>query len=162
MWLTQKRERVFFVAHRKEYKLPKLKLLFNEKPILFKEIHDHSWKVDRAIDPKEKMLTKYAKYGDLWLDNACMRYEWKGNFFTSARIYDSKVPWTIVANDKNIVWWENRRMNNIELKLAWSRPLDYEFLDVQPVYMIWMSVPPLMMYNVAKEIQKQRLDLINK
>lgn len=162
MWLPQKRERVFFVAHRKEYKLPKLKLLFNEKPILFKEIHDHSWKVDRPLVWKLLEVAKCAKYWEPDLRKADYRYENKWNFFTHNIIYDNKVCNTITANDNNFLWWEYRYLNKYELMLVWSRPLDYEFLDVQPVYMIWMSVPPLMMYNVAKEIQKQRLDLINK
>ena len=37
MGVPQKRERVFFIGHKNEFKLPKLKLEFNEKPIVFGE-----------------------------------------------------------------------------------------------------------------------------
>lgn len=55
-----------------------------------------------------------------------------------------------------------RKINTKELQSIWSYPLDYNFLDVQPKYLIWMSVPPLMMYKVSNEIYKQRLSKIQK
>lgn len=162
MWLPQKRERVFFAAYRKEFNLPKLKLNFNEKPILFWNIKDKSWKIDRPLKWKLLEVYKYAKYWDNSLQAADKRYEWKENFFNSNFAYDNKVLWTIIANDWTIVWWWKRKLNTSELLLAWSRPQDYKFLDVKPEYLIWMSVPPLMMYNVSKQIQLQWLDLIYK
>ena len=161
MWLPQKRERVFFVAYRKEFNLPKLKLEFNEEPILFKEVKDKSWKIDRKPWPKELLLMKYLKYGERTLADACMRYEKKWNHFWSVIIYEDKVPPTIIANDRSIVYWENRRLNNKELCLIWSYPLDYDFMDTIPCYLIWMSVPPLMMYHVSKAVKEQWLDLIS-
>lgn len=80
MWLPQRRERVFFVAHRKEFNLPKLKLEFNEKPILFKEIHDKSWTVERPLKGKYLKVSKVAKYWDYSLQKACERYENKKTF----------------------------------------------------------------------------------
>lgn len=162
MWLPQKRERVFIIAHRKEYDLPKLKLEFNEEPILFKEIHDRSWRKDRPLTWKYLEVSKCAKYGDNSLEIADYRYEGKRNFFNVSWIYDDKVLPTITASDKNIVWWEDRKLNYTELYCWWSRPSDYNFLDVNPAYLIGMSVPPLMMYKVSDEIRKQRLDLIHK
>ena len=160
MWLPQRRERVFFVAHQKQFKLPKLKLEFNEKPILFKEIHDRSWKVERPLTWKYLFLSKYAKYWDTALDDADFRYEWKKSFFNAVWLYDNKVCNTITAWDKNIVWWEARKLNKSELSLWWSFPQDYDYMNARPEYLIWMSVPPLMMYRVSNEIRKQRLDLI--
>ena len=60
MWLPQKRERIFFCAHKKKYKLPKLKLDFNEKPILFKQVKDASWKIDHPIPESAKIRIKYV------------------------------------------------------------------------------------------------------
>jgi len=159
MGLPQRRERVFFVAHSRKYKLPKLKLDFNEKPILFKDIK-YSKLNNRPLSWKALLLTKYAKFWDKDLSNACKRYEGKDNFFTFSRIYPEKVCNTIIWNDANIVRGENRHLNTVELKLAGSFPLDYNFQDIKPNYLIGMSVPPLMMYKVSNEIKKQRLDLI--
>ena len=162
MWLPQKRERVFITAHRKEYDLPKLKLEFNEEPILFKQIHDRSWKVDRPLRWKHAEVAKFIKYWDNSLADADKRYEWKWNYFNTLIVYDDKVLPTITAHNTSIVWGENRDLNDIELYYWWSRPTDYNFLNVNKVYLIWMSVPPLMMYKVSDEIRKQRLDLIHK
>ena len=160
MGLPQKRERIFFLAHRKEFNLPKIVLDFNEEPVLFKEVKDKSWKVERAVKWKIAKIVKYAKYWDLDLRSADMRYEWKENFFTHNWIYDNRVCNTITANDNNIIRGENRYLNKFELSLVGSWPLDYDFLDIQPKYLIWMSVPPLMMNKISLEIKKQRLDLI--
>ena len=43
-----------------------------------------------------------------------------------------------------------------EVYKAFSFPLDYECKD--PYYVCGMSVPPLAMYRISKEIQKQWLD----
>lgn len=40
---------------------------------------------------------------------------------------------------------------------AGSFPLDYDFMDIEPKYLIGMSVPPVMMANVAYEIYNQLL-----
>lgn len=160
MWLPQKRERVFFVAHRKEFDLPKLKLDFNEAPIPFGIIMDTSWNIDKPISWKIYQIVKFAKFWDYSLQKADERFEWKSNFFNHVWIYKNNVCNTITAHSQSIVWWENRYLNKIELQLAWSYPLDYDFLDVAPDYLIWMSVPPLMMYNVSNEVKKQWLDLI--
>ena len=162
MWLPQKRQRVFFTAHRKEFDLPKLKLSFNEKPILYKEIKDKSWKIDRPISKSLAIRIPYARYWDIALESADYRYRWWHAFFNSRWLYDDKVCPTITGQDKTLVWWENRFLNNSELILAGSFPQDYDFGDIQPTYLIWMSVPPLMMYKLSNEIRKQRLDLIYK
>lgn len=160
MWLPQKRERVFFCAHRKEFSLPKLKLNFSQPVVYFWTVKDKSWKIEKPIRWKLAEIVKYAKYWDYGLDDADKRYEWKSNFFNHVWIYDNIVCNTITANSNLIVWWENRYLNKVELELIWSFPLDYDFLNVAPTYLIWMSVPPLMMYNVSNEIRKQWLDLI--
>ena len=162
MWLPQKRQRVFFTAYRKEFWLPKLRLNFNEKPILFKEIKDKSWKIDRGISKSLAIRIKYARYWDIALEAADYRYRWWHAFFNSRWLYDDKVCPTITGQDKTLVRWENRFLNNSELILAGSFPQDYDFGDIQPTYLIWMSVPPLMMYKLSNEIKKQRLDLIYK
>ena len=44
MGVPQKRERVFFICRRKDLKLPKIDLQFNEKPIYYKEFADDNYK----------------------------------------------------------------------------------------------------------------------
>lgn len=121
MWLPQKRERVFFTAHRKEFNLPKLKLDFKEKPITFWEIRDR-WKVERPVKWKTLLkIISYAKYWDADLSDACKRYRWKWSYFCHNRLYDNKVCNTLTAKwDDNIVWWENRFLNLRERELLYE------------------------------------------
>ena len=130
--------------------------------IQYKQIKDKSWKIDRPISKSLAIRIKYARYWDMALDSADQRYRWWNAFFNCRWLYDDKVCPTITGQDKTLVWWENRFLNNSELILAGSFPQDYDFGDIQPTYLIWMSVPPLMMYKLSNEIKKQRLDLIYK
>ncbi|MEY4573777.1 MAG: Flavobacterium phage vB FspS tooticki6, partial [Bacteroidota bacterium] len=42
-----------------------------------------------------------------------------------------------------------------------SYPLDYDFLKLKPHYLIGMSVPPIMIAQIASEIYEQWLKKIN-
>ena len=56
-----------------------------------------------------------------------------------------------------------KRANHISdksLKLAGSFPLDYNFLNNKPKYIIGMSVPPVMVAQIANQIYKQWLSKI--
>jgi DNA (cytosine-5)-methyltransferase 1 len=69
---------------------------------------------------------------------------------------------TIVAGGLGYHHKYIRRFNKYEICLAGSFPLDYDFIDNKPEYLIGMSVPPLMVYRLSKEIEKQRLSNIDK
>ena len=48
-----------------------------------------------------------------------------------------------------------KALSNNELKLAGSYPLDYNFKNIEPKYLIGMSVPPVMIAQIAHEIYLQ-------
>lgn len=50
-----------------------------------------------------------------------------------------------------------RGLCDIEYCLGGSYPIDYNFMDVQPRYLIGMSVPPIMMAQVAYQVYQQLL-----
>lgn len=162
MGVPQKRERVFVIAMRKDLNLGKIKLNFNEKPIHFREIKDRNYCKDECkIYDFVKKLIKYARYGDTNLAKADERHRklkaGKGSYFNTAFIYENKVLQTITAGDKNVVFSEKRKLSSLEYKLGGSYPLDYDFLDVEPKYAIGMSVPPVMIAQIANQIYEQLL-----
>ena len=63
---------------------------------------------------------------------------------------------TIVAGSKRLMDYKVcRALFKEELLAAGSFPTDYDFGTQKPNYVIGMSVPPVMMANVADEIYKQ-------
>ena len=55
---------------------------------------------------------------------------------------------------------EKRYLNSQEYILCGSYPLDYNFKNVEPKYLIGMSVPPVMTAQIANQIRLQWLDKI--
>lgn len=157
MWLPQKRERVFFIAHRKDIELPKLELHFKEKPILFGEFEE--WFVEH-FKSIENSRTKYWPRCRPW--HSISTVHPKGNFFNSIKLSKEKVCNTIASWSCLYHPDQPRHITIKEMSCIGSRPMDYNFLKVKPQYLIWMSVPPLMMFKVAEQIRDQRLNKIKK
>lgn len=156
MGVPQKRERVFFICQRKDLKLPKLRLEFDETPIPFREIADNN---DKQIENKTECSKLYqlTKEG-----NAFSTAHIKGNFFNDNRASKNEVIPTITA-DKGHGTWHNeiqRKLNNVEIIKAGSYPLDYNFNGIEPKYLIGMSVPPTMCAQIAHQIYLQWLSKI--
>ena len=53
---------------------------------------------------------------------------------------------------------EPRAQSNLELLKCGSWSQDYDFKSQKVSYVLGMSVPPLAMYRISKEIQTQWLD----
>lgn len=156
MGIPQKRERVFFVCSRKDLKFSNLKLGFNYPSVDFSKV-----KTDKAsikeLSANMKDVWEHRKYGDRDFSCTMGRYKNRPNsYFNFNYIYNNKVPNTITADDKNVLFDECRYFNNDELKMIGSYPLDYVFKNEKaPSYLIGMSVPPLMTYGVANQVYQQ-------
>lgn len=171
MGVPQKRERVFFICLRKDLAepflynkdmftlLPKIELNFNYNPILFKDVYENL--TDRELTPRFAKIWEYRKVGDL--DFSCImgRIENRPNsYFAFNFIYDNKVPNTIIGNDMNVLYNECRHLNKIELSRIGSYPIDYNYLKIKPRYLIGMSVPPLMVAQIADRVFNQWINKI--
>lgn len=168
MGVPQKRERVFFIAIRKDLggkflkyvdmftELPELNLDFNEKPILFKEVHDDK---GRFCPTKMFELWEKRQFGDLDLSNAAKRELNKDNYmFNQTFVYDDKVCGTLTAKeDGKIIYNTGKYLSDTERIKVGSFPYDYNFLKLKTSYLIGMSVPPLMVAKISNEIHKQWL-----
>lgn len=170
MGVPQMRERTFFVAIRNDlmeyvprqglFNEPFIDLEFNEPEIKWSEIQTDT--NDRPLTEQKYNLWKHRKYGDIDLSACCARNgENPNKFFNSKFIYSDKVPNTVPGKDCCIIFDKGRHRNYEEIVLCSSFPLDYDFQDQRRDYICGMSVPPVMMAQVASRVYDQWLSKIN-
>jgi len=134
MGVPQERERVFFIARRADIALPKLELLFNERPLTVKEATGLEGHTSNTA----------------WLRHvlAGRRPKWHTHKRPAPTIMGTGGVFLIGKDNKP------EKIGPPHINLLGSYPLDYKFRgDLS--YMIGMSVPPLMTYGVANQIYKQ-------
>lgn len=163
MGVPQRRERVFFVAIRKDLgdnmtgwtdmfnPMPKLDLEFNEKPIPFKKINE-GVRVERGnctpgyLDRWTKATHKGREVTD------------KGNTFGFLyRAPNNQVCCTITGGSTLMHPDIPKLLTDSELSKIGSYPMDYNHLNNEPQYLIGMSVPPLVTAKVSTRIYDQWL-----
>ena len=98
--------------------------------------------------------------GDSSLGDIRQRLENKSTGFQTYIIRDSDVCNTLRAGSNDFIRPEYNNINLSDYELlqigSWSQ--DYDFKNQKVIYVLGMSVPPLAMYRISKEIQKQWLD----
>lgn len=154
MGVPQKRERVFFIGHRKEFNLPKLRLNFNEDPIVFADIEGGERVPVKGHSCKnywERRINTDKSIGDI-----AKRYGHQFGFSITLIKRELVLP-TIISNSSNYLFDDFTHINSTELTLAGSFPLDYNFLGMQPRYIIGMSVPPVVTAQISHQIYTQWL-----
>ena len=167
MGVPQRRERVFFIALRKDLagpfmqqvdmftELPKIELEFNEKEIQFKEVFtDYT---DRKLSPAIEKLWQHRIDNDNDMGSINERIHGKPTYFGHKFTKMNEVNKTIIAGDNTILYDYPRLINKSELCKVGSYPLDYNFLKLKPEYLIGMSVPPVMTAQIASNIYEQWL-----
>ena len=171
MGVPQKRERVFFIAMRKDLAIPFLKqvdlytvlpeidLAFNEPKILFKDIfYDYD---ERNLSQHYKKFWDIRQLGDSDFSASSKRMGKNENAqFNYKYLYMDKVANTITAGDQCVLFDRPRMRNYDELCECGSYPKDYNFMNNKPQYVIGMSVPPLMVAKIATRIYDQWLSKI--
>jgi len=154
MGVPQKRERVFFICHRKELSYPKLELKFNEKLIVYGEIRDDD--MQNRITKEKKKLWDNRKFTDIGIESIQARlYNKPNNDFNMKFLKNNKVSNTITAHDKCVDYQLPRYRSDKELIKAGSFPVDYNFLKNKVKYIVGMSVPPIMTAQISYEVYKQ-------
>jgi len=86
----------------------------------------------------------------------------KNSFFNQSFIYENKVLQTLTATKIgwNILYDEPRKCSKLEFCLGGSYPIDYDFINNEAGYLIGMSVPPIMIAQIAKQLYEQWLSKI--
>jgi len=170
MGVPQRRERVFFVALRKDLAKPflyqqdmftvnpKLELDFKEPEILFKKVADY----------KGDIISEYAKrawdvrvFGDMDIAQSKKRVEgMKVSDMNTFYVYDDKVCQTLTSKGRHgsLLFSKPIRLSKNEFCNIGSYPEDYNFTNNnQWGYLIGMSVPPVMTAQIAKQVYQQWL-----
>lgn len=153
MGVPQKRERVFFIARRKDLNLPPLQLNFSERPILYKEIEETlKEKYGKPLTEKKTFIWRMTPPG-----NSLCYGDIQGNSFTSYKIHPNSVLNTITAAEGgDLCHYEKPYVLPAEAYIKCSTfPIDYNFSGNPIKYVVGMSVPPLMTAKIVKEIYKQ-------
>lgn len=158
MGVPQKRERVFFIGHKKEYNLPKLKLEFNEKAVTFGECRDEFG--SNKISDERKMLLSKAIKTDTNISNINERLFNKVSGFNAGIVHDEQVKGTITSTELDYRYFDKMQLSKNDYCVCGTYPLDYNFKNIEPKYLIGMSVPPVMTAQIANQIKIQWLDKI--
>lgn len=167
MGVPQKRERVFFIAMRKDLAepfleqkdfftiTPKIELEFSENEIPFEEIT--GGKIGRK-ETNKKILEIYhlVNVGEV-LGNFFRRTIGKETLFNYKKIDKTKPVRTITATTGSGEMLEEGPfyIHDEDLILAGTFPTDYNFLKNKVKYLIGMSVPPVMVAQIATKIFEQ-------
>lgn len=161
MGVPQKRERVFFIGLRNDIKLPLLKLEFNEAAIPFCEVMVSE--NGKPVTGKMLELWEVKRPGEKSLAAACLRETGKGSYFGSTVIDKNDVCMTIIASGSSPILHDHKpfELHDNELKQVGTYPMDYNFTDIEPKYLIGMSVPPVMTAQISHQIFLQWLSKTN-
>ena len=166
MGVPQRRERVFFIALRKDLAnpflyqqdmftiVPKLELNFNEKEIKFSEFEDNLGKeIDKNKITYQRWMQRIItdkSFGDI-----TKRINGKKSDFNTYIIHSNDVFPTIISNGSEVKYNLPIKISKNEYCQIGSYPLDYNFLGNNPAYLIGMSVPPIMTAQIATQIYNQ-------
>lgn len=160
MGVPQLRERVFFIGNRMGW--PKLRLEFSEPPIAFGEVReDHG---DEIGPPSIRDLAEnWWRAGEADLAPAFsrkVRDPRRRAFFNTKVLPDERPAYTVSASvqaARHVRAFDRKWATVEDMRRVQTFPQDYDFGGVSPMFVLGMSVPPVMMANVAHEIREQWL-----
>ena len=152
MGVPQKRERVFFIGHRKELGFKPLKLAFNERAIPFKMVDEGSVK-------RKPIRDGIIEYYKICPQGKCVSsVHPKGMYFGTYKQHPEMVSNTVIADSGGGIMihpTEDGYLTDNEYKIIGTYPIDYNFKNIEPKYLIGMSVPPVMTAQIAHQIYLQ-------
>ena len=157
MGVPQRRERVFIIGRRKDLDYPELKLEFNEKPIKYGEFASEPGK---PLNPEGQTFRRWQRRRpeDHNMGDTVARTEaGKVSGFTRPYIKLDEVSPTLTSGGEFMRFDVPAMPTERDLKIIQTFPLDYNFCGNNVQYVCGMSVPPIMMAHIAKEVYGQWL-----
>lgn len=160
MGLPQARQRVFIIGIRSDLKdqVEPLKLDFDEEPIYFKDICEGE--LTNNLTKREQYLWEHRKPSDESMADTAERCGYGKTGFTTKYIHKMHVPKTITAGSRNLCYDYPRTLSVNEIRKMSSFPADYQCDEGKFVWLMGMSVPPVMMAQIANQIRIQWLDAL--
>lgn len=157
MGVPQARERIFFIGHQKELDYPKLKLKFTEPVITFGEVREPKGR-DIGLDTITARMLARRKPGDTCIADINGRMRGRANTGFGQVIWsDDRPASTCVAGGNTYRFCDGLGATDNDFRNAQTFPQDYDFGTQSAQYICGMSVPPVMMANLASEIYRQWL-----
>jgi len=169
MGVPQRRERVFFIALRKDLAgqfmeqkdmftfLPKIEMVFKEKSIKYSQIRES---LGRKLSDLYHSRWLQRQKTDTSFGDITQRLNGSGSCFSDVFAKDNDVLPTITAKGGIYDFENGCFISDDSFKKGGTYPLDYNFLEVKPCYLIGMSVPPVMTAQIATNIYEQWLSKI--
>lgn len=157
MGVPQRRRRLFVIGHRKDIQVPPLKLHFTEQPILFGEVMENDYE-GHDCDIHDVTLRRWRQRvpTDLKMAHISKRESGRkiGSDFSTAILHRELVAPT-QTTCKFVLYDKPRYQTKKEILRIGAWPMDYDFITSEIVYLIGMSVPPVMTAQIAHQIAKQ-------
>lgn len=173
MGVPQRRERVFFIALRKDLiqLIPNelnifsndyeynLNLDFNEKEIKLNELLD-----DTDIKYRRQIIPAGRRYWDLIKEGESIsKVHEKGSFFNFIKLSPNKCCPTLTSESYRMLGLENSYcLSEQELLKISTFPTDYEYQNKNRIngngflgFLVGMSVPPIMIAQIVSKIYEQ-------
>lgn len=154
MGVPQKRERVFFIAHRKDLPYPKIELKFEEPEILFGAVREET---GDDGSPALMKLLEHRKLTDRDASDTNKRATRNNSRFNTPIMRDDEVCRTITSGGDLARMYDGKVMTKHDIISCQTFPQDFDFCGASVQYVCGMSVPPFMMERVAREVYRQWL-----
>ena len=169
MGVPQRRERVFFICLRKDLAkdflyqkdmftvIPKLEIKFKEPEIKYKDFK--TGVLGKKLTKETILIWEQRTESDMDLGAIHERIGGKAKRFQVKFIDDEMTPKTLAAGSDSVPIHRDypNRIEDNEIKMIGSFPLDYNFCTNKPIYLVGMSVPPVMTAQIATKIYEQWL-----
>ncbi len=159
--VPQRRKRVFIISQKQDYFNPPV-LKFSEPKITFGHIKcdaDSPYKV--TLGDKSNQVWSNRKETDKCFAHTHLRTHGTLSGFNNKYLRCNEPCYTITTNrNTNVLYDEPRILNIKELGLAGTFPTDFNFCGFDPFRVVGMSVPPVLIANIAKEIHDQVLNRV--
>lgn len=154
MGVPQKRERVFFIARRRDLNLPKVQLEFNEPPILYGDIRSGSGK---KINRESETYKRWSRRrpSDMNIGDITHREVGRDLSFNTVILKNNRVANTLASGSIFLRDDVDEHISDMDVIRMQTFPYDYDFMDQNIQYVCGMSVPPIMMKKIAEQLQKQ-------
>ena len=150
MGVPQNRERVFFIGNRMHYK--PLKLRFKIPSIRFGIVRGE---VGVEVRGKDSDFLKRRLPTDKYVSWIECREKGKKRINFRHIVSDSDICSTIVSNGAIYRGYDGKAFSDYDFARVQTFPTDYDFMGESAQYVCGMSVPPVMMANIADEIYLQ-------